>query len=151
MPLCCPQLHLLKRRRPLPREWRLRSPWRVVRLALHSLLCPGLRCGASLQPEPYGATAARDANASAAVAHFFTSQRQPWAARWSPSSPKVKQQWQRRFEERRLVVVVVKWVVGRGGKGGRERRYQSLGLALGEFSHGFPRQTAALDATDKRG
>ena len=42
MPLCAAQLclrlgHLLKRRRPLPREWRLRSPWRVVRLALHSL------------------------------------------------------------------------------------------------------------------
>ena len=34
---------LLKRRRPLPREWRLQSPWRVVHLALHSLLGPGLR------------------------------------------------------------------------------------------------------------
>ena len=65
------------------------------------------RCGASLQPGPYGATAARDASASAAVAPFFASQRQRWAARWSPSSQKVTQQWQRRFEERRLVVCVV--------------------------------------------
>ena len=35
--------NLLERLRPRPREWRLRSPWRVVRLALHSLLCLGLR------------------------------------------------------------------------------------------------------------
>ena len=32
-------------------------------------------------PGPFGATAARDASASAAVAPFFASQRQPWAAR----------------------------------------------------------------------
>ena len=69
------------------------------------------RCGASLQPEPYGATAARDASASAAVAPSVASQRQPWAARWSPSSQKVTQKRQRRFEERRLVVVVVVVVV----------------------------------------
>ena len=94
------------------RAWRVLSPWRVVLLALHPLLCPGLRavvrrCSQG-HPER---TATRDASASAAAAHTVASQLQPWAARWSPSSQKVTQQWQRKFEGR-LVVVECVWVWG---------------------------------------
>ena len=43
MPLCCPSFACGSDAPAASREWRLRSPWRVVRLALHSLSCPGLR------------------------------------------------------------------------------------------------------------
>ena len=68
-------------------SWPLRGGWRLRGRRGASFVSPSTPswaawCGASLQPGPYGATAACDASASAAVAPSVALQHQQWAHPW---------------------------------------------------------------------
>ena len=106
MPLCCPSFACgsatsSRGAGRFPGSGGFGRPWRVVRLALHSLSCPGLRavvrrCSQGhterqllvtpVHPQPSLPSSLRSANGGlrAGVHHH----------------KKVTQQWQRRFEER---------------------------------------------------